>query len=132
MNACFSLETEFFYFFTKNRNTSSTYLVGGGYLLAVDGERHQASGQVDETANLQVHVAATGGVGSVGHISTPNDVAVTPLHTMRVRISVIEVILRHSSVLIKKVAVKSKEEVGFLKNTLTFHELVLARHPGLQ
>lgn len=61
---------------------TTTHLVGGGHLLAVDGERHQASGQIDHAANLQVHVTAAGGVSGAGCIAAPNHVAVTALHTV--------------------------------------------------
>lgn len=81
---------------------SIQYLVGCAYLLAIDSECHQAGGQVYETANLQVHVAATGGVSSAGHIATPHDVAVTPPHTIRVQISVIHHILTYSTFWLKK------------------------------
>lgn len=58
-----------------------THLVGGGRLLAVDAERHQARGQIDQAADLQVHVAAAGGVSGAGSIAAPNHVAVAALHT---------------------------------------------------
>lgn len=63
------------------RGLAATHLVGGGRLLAVDGERHQARGQIDQAADLQVHVAAAGGVSSAGCIAAPNHVAVAALHT---------------------------------------------------
>lgn len=66
-------------------SVSAAYLVGGGHLLAVDGERHQASGQIYQAANLQVHVTAAGGVSGAGCITAPNHVAVTPLHTVPVQ-----------------------------------------------
>lgn len=69
------------------------YLVGCCNLLAIDSECHQAGGQVYQTAYLQVHVAATRGVSSVRHIATPHHVAVAPLHAIRVRISVIQLVL---------------------------------------
>ena len=56
------------------------YLVGGGDLLAVDGEGQQAGGQVDQAAHLQVHVAAAGGVGATIHLPGPHHVAVTTPH----------------------------------------------------
>lgn len=63
------------------RGLAATHLVGGGRLLAVDGERHQARGQIDQAADLQVHVAAAGGVSGAGCIAAPNHVAVAALHT---------------------------------------------------
>lgn len=66
----------------KSVSRSSGYLVGGGHLLAIDGEHHQAGGQIDQAADLQVHVAAARGVGSAGGVAAPDHVAVTPLHTV--------------------------------------------------
>lgn len=63
------------------------YLVGCGYLLAVNGECHQASGQVYQTANLQVHIAAARGVSGTCHIAPPYHVAVASLHTIRAQIN---------------------------------------------
>lgn len=62
--------------------TVYVYLVGCRDLFAVDGECHQAGGQVYQTADLQVNVAAARGVSSIGHIAAPHHVAVTPLHTV--------------------------------------------------
>lgn len=59
------------------------YLVGCGNLLAVHSECHETGGQVYQTANLKVHVAAAWGVSSIGHIATPYHVAVTPLHAIK-------------------------------------------------
>lgn len=81
-------------------NMYSKYLVGCGDLLAVNAECHQAGGQVYQTADLQVHVAAARGVSSVGHIATPYHVAVTPLHTVKVQKSVIHSVLTY--ILVKK------------------------------
>lgn len=55
------------------------YLIGCGDLLPVDSEGQEAGGQVYQTADLQVHVAAAGAVSSGRHIATPHHVAVAPL-----------------------------------------------------
>lgn len=55
------------------------YLVGRGYLLPVDGEGQEAGGQVYQTADLQVHVAAAGAVSGRRHVAAPHHVAVAPL-----------------------------------------------------
>lgn len=77
---------------------SVAYLVGGGHLLAVGSERHQASGQIYQAANLQVHVTAAGGVSGAGRITTPNHVAVTPLHTVPIQKAVIQSVSQRNTV----------------------------------
>lgn len=64
------------------------YLVGRGYLFAVYSKGHQTGGQVNQTADFQVHVAATGGVSSIGDVTTPHHVAVTPLYAAQTSHSV--------------------------------------------
>lgn len=56
------------------------YLICGGQLLAVGSERDEASGQVDQTADLQVRVGATGG-RRAERVPSAHQVAVTPLDT---------------------------------------------------
>lgn len=56
------------------------HLVCGGQLFAIGSERDQARAQVDQTANLQVRVGATGG-GGTNCIRTTHHVAVTSLDT---------------------------------------------------
>lgn len=62
------------------RNAFLFYLIRGGQLLAVGGERDEASGQVDQTADLQVGVGATGG-RRAERVPSTHQVAVTPLDT---------------------------------------------------
>lgn len=54
------------------------YLVHCGQLLAVGGEGHQASGQVDQAADLQVRIGAAGG-RRAGGVPRAHHVAVAPL-----------------------------------------------------
>lgn len=56
------------------------YLISCGQLLAVGSEGDEASGQVDQTANLQVGVGAAGG-RRADRVCSIHHVAVTPLHT---------------------------------------------------
>lgn len=56
------------------------YLIRCGQLLAVGSERDNASGQVDQTADLQFRVAAVGG-RRADCIRSTHHVAVTPLDT---------------------------------------------------
>lgn len=93
-------QPELLLFSVDTYNIYFIYLVGRGYLLAINGECHQAGGQVYQTADLQVHVAAARGVSSAGHIATPHHVAVTPLHTVRAQKSLLHSVLTH--ILIKK------------------------------
>lgn len=55
------------------------HLVGCGDLLPVDSEGQEAGGQVDQTAHLQVDVAAAGAVSGRCHVAAPHHVAVAPL-----------------------------------------------------
>lgn len=56
------------------------YLICRGQLLAVGSERDEASGQVDQTADLQVRVGAAGG-RRADCVPSTHQVAVTPLDT---------------------------------------------------
>lgn len=58
----------------------SFYLVHCGQLLAVGGEGDQASGQVDQAADLQVRVGAAGGRRADG-VPRIHHVTVAPLDT---------------------------------------------------
>lgn len=55
-------------------------LIRCGQLLAVGSERDEASGQVDQTADLQVRVGAAGGRRANG-VRPTHHVAVAPLDT---------------------------------------------------
>lgn len=56
------------------------YLICRGQLLAVGSKRDEASGQVDQTADLQVRVGAAGGRWA-DCVRSTHHVAVTPLDT---------------------------------------------------
>lgn len=63
----------------RHSEASVKHLVGGGDLLPVGSEGQEAGGKVDQTADLQVNVAAAVAVCCRRHVAAPHHVAVAPL-----------------------------------------------------